>query len=272
MPPLQSKNPARSIRNFRCCQNIFTDSQNSTMKQFKIRPEAFTEIRKQLLLRVLPVAVIAVAAGITIGSINSKNKETNTSVLPFVIPLVVVAVGSGLFRSIHRQKALLCSFNLTITNNMISREQLNTPTVSIYQSELREIVKNKNAGFTVKGKEATDVIYIPRQVERYAELEAELALLRPVTTKSTEPLLQKYRSLFSLFSIGLLLCVYVATNKMAVGISGTLIAGLLVWSFVETRRSKNIDAKTKRSLWWVLVVLASVLFTVYIKIAGVIPH
>jgi hypothetical protein len=238
------------------------------MQQFKTREDGFKEIKKQLLIRTLPIILVAVTVGIVIGSVNSKNKETDINILPFFIPLAALSVGFGLYRGVNRQKDLFDSFTLTLTNNLITREQLNTPTISIYFNEIKEIRKNRNGGFTVKGKNPTDTINIPPQMENYSELEKSLNKIIPITTKSSEPILQKYRSLLSLLSIGLMLCVYTVTNKTLVAISGTLLVGLMTWSFYEVRKSKNIDSKTKQVSWWVLVVLVSVIAVIIMKLTG----
>ena len=88
--------------------------------------------------------LIALTVGIVIGSINSKRKVGHINVLPIVIPFAMIAVGSGIYRGLNRQKAIFESYSLTFTNNLITREQQNTPTVSIYFNDVNEIFKHKN--------------------------------------------------------------------------------------------------------------------------------
>ena len=96
--------------------------------------------------------LIAVIVGILISTINSKNQANNVNILPFIIPFAFLAVGFGIYRGVNRQKSLLDSYTLNITNNLIIREQLNTPTISIYFSDIREIAKLKNGSFLIKGR------------------------------------------------------------------------------------------------------------------------
>ena len=56
------------------------------MQQFKLRPDGFKEIKKQMLIRTTPIILIALIVGIVIGTVNSKDKVTEINVLPFVIP------------------------------------------------------------------------------------------------------------------------------------------------------------------------------------------
>jgi type III secretory pathway component EscS len=62
------------------------------MQQFKIRQDGFREIKKQMLIRTVPLMLIAVTVGIVISSVNSKDKATDINVLPFVIPFIAVVV------------------------------------------------------------------------------------------------------------------------------------------------------------------------------------
>lgn len=236
------------------------------MHTYKIKQDGFKEIKKQTLNRILPIMILAITVGITIGSINSKGKGNNIIVLPITITLAAVTVGFGIYRGLNRQKALLESYQLTLTNNLIAREQFNTPAVSIYYNDIREIIKNKNGSFIIKGKDRTDLIVIPAQIENYSDLENRLFQVKPFATKSSSSFLQQCGILLTILSLALMLCVFTVTNKLIVAFSATILVLVLGWSFYEIRRSKNIDAKAKRSMWWVLVVLASTISVAIIKL------
>lgn len=240
------------------------------MQIFRIRPDGFKEIKKKLLIRAVPLMVITAAFGVTISTINSNAKDTDVNVLPFVIPTVAIALGIGIYRGINRQKTLFDSYTLTITNNLISREQLNTPVISIYFSEIKEIVRHKNGSLTIKGKEATDLIGIPPQIDNYLQLETALQGIHPVTVQDRMPFLQKYQSLTGLLTVGLMLCVYTVNNKIVVALTGTVLVALMIWSFIKIRGSKNVDSKTKKNVWLVLIVLASVIGIMIFKLGGFI--
>ena len=240
------------------------------MQAFKIRHDGFQEIRKKMLLRSIPLLVIAGAVGITISTINSKQKEDDVNVLPIVIPIAVLALGFGLYRGVKRQKALFESYTLTITNNLVTREQLNTPTISIYFNDIREIAKHKNGSFTIKGKETVDLIGIPAQIDKYLQIEAALQHIKPIVVKDKVSFMEKYQSLTGLLTAGLMLCVYTINNKIIVGMTGSALVALMVWSFIKIRSSKNVDSKTKRSVWWVVLVLASVIGVMVFKLTGLL--
>ena len=221
-----------------------------------------------MLFRLIPLMVVTIAAGALIASINSKDKTPEINVLPIVNPLIGLAVASGLYRGINRQKKLFESYRLTLTDNMITREQDNTPTVSIYFNEITEIVKNKHGSFLIRGKASNELIIVPSQIDDYPDLEHALAQLKPATRQTGKPSLAKYSALIAILGLMLMITVYTVSNKIMVAISGTLLVSILLWSFYEARRSKNIDAKTKRAMWWVWVVIVSVASVTIMKILG----
>ncbi len=237
------------------------------MQQFKIKPAGFKEIRKQLLIRASPIMLVAVSAGIIISIVNIKDPESAINVMPVVIPLIALA-GFGLYRGVARQTELMESYLLTLTSNLVTREQLNTPEISIYFNEIVEIVKNENGSFLIRGKDSTDLIGIPAQVEDYDRLEERLNQISPVKTKEPERFLEKYVMVFVLFTLGLMVCVFTVTNKVIVALSGVVLVVIMLWSFYEISKSKNLDAKAKQSRWWLLVVLASVIGAVTMKLIG----
>ena len=67
-----------------------------------------------------------------------------------------------------------------------------------------------------------------------------------------------------------MLCVYALNNKIIVGIAGVTLVVLMTWSFIKIRRSKNVDIKTKKSMWWILIVLASVIAVMFFKLTVVV--
>ena len=118
------------------------------MYQFKIRQDGFKEIKRAMLLKVIPIAIFAIFGGLAISYMNSNPKENDVNVFPFVIPIMLSAIGFGLFRGIKRQKQIFDSFRLTLDNTTISREQHNTPSISIPISEIIEIIKNKKKSYS----------------------------------------------------------------------------------------------------------------------------
>jgi hypothetical protein len=93
------------------------------MQSFKIKPDGFKEIRNKSLKRMIPTTLIALSIGVWISSINSKYEGTGGT---FYFAFIPILLGFSVYRGLKKQKALFESYELTISDNLIVREQLNT--------------------------------------------------------------------------------------------------------------------------------------------------
>jgi len=236
------------------------------MEQFKIRQDGFKEIRNVMLFKAIPISLLAAFGGLVITYFNTSGKQNDVNIFPFLIPILLGALGFGLYRSVIRQKEIFESFCITLDNNGITREQHNTPTITISNTDVSEIIKNSNGSFTIKGNSFVNVISIPSQIDDYEKLENSLASIRNISTKSSKPFLQKFSMLISLLVIGLMAAVYISKDKIIVGVSGTVLLVFLGYSFFEIQRSKHIDNKTKKGMWLLILVKASIAGVMYYKL------
>lgn len=238
------------------------------MEQFKIRQDGFKEIRKAMLIKAIPISLLAAFGGLAISHFNTNGQQSDVNVFPFVIPIVLGALAFGLYRGVNRQKEIFDSYRLTLDNNGITREQHNTPTITISNTDVSEIIKNSNGSFAIKGNSSLNVIGVPSQIDDYEKLEKSLAEIRKISSKSSEPFLQKFRGLLSILTIGLMAAVYISKDKIIVGVSGTVLLVVLGYSFFEVQRSKNVDSKTKKEMWWLILVTASIVGVMCYKLTG----
>jgi hypothetical protein len=238
------------------------------MQQFKIRQDGFKEIRKAILIKTIPISLLTAFGGLAASYFTTSGQQGDVNVFPFIIPIILGALAFGLYRGINRQKEIFDSYRLTLDNNGITREQHNTPTINISKADLSEIIKNPNGSFTIKGNSTVNVIGVPSQIDDYENLEISLAEIRQISTKNNEPFLQKFRALLSILVIGLMASVYISKDKIIVGISGTVLLVVLGYSFFEVQRSKNIDSKTKKGMWWLILVTVSIIGVMFYKLKG----
>jgi hypothetical protein len=82
-----------------------------------------------------------------------------------------------------------------------------------------------------------------------------------------DPFYRKYRRPLFFLAAGMAMCVYVATNKIVVGICGTLLTGLFMAAFFGIR-SRDFPASTKRISWLFLFCAAAVIYVTYAKLTG----
>jgi hypothetical protein len=241
------------------------------MQSFRIKEDGFKELKKRFLKRMIPTLVIAMSIGVMMSSINSNYQDIGEIFYFAFIPFLLLIGGFSLYRSLQKQKALLESYELTISDNVIVREQLNTQDIAIYIKEVQEIVKHKNGSFTIRGKKAQNLIIIPAQIDNYEQLEIMLQKICPITTKAQEAFKQKIQMLLSFAAIGSMICVYVVTNKIVVGIAGSAFAILSICGLVMIQRSKNVDRKTKNMMWISLLAILSTIGTAIMKVTTDMP-
>jgi hypothetical protein len=238
----------------------------TTMHQFKISETGFKKFRKKWLATVVPLVAIVVLI-IAAMNILSAKADPGGSFL-FVIPVMAVVLSFSFYRSLRKQRKFLLSYSVTVSGEGITREQMNTPPLSISFMEIKEIIKNEKGGFTIKGLTRTDIIHIPYLIDNQEELEKCLQSLAPITVNTKDPFYKKYRALLSIPILGMMICVYAMTNKVIVGICSVLLTAFLIWAFYQMIISKNIPRNTKRNSWVFLIIIFSIIYVTYAKLTG----
>jgi hypothetical protein len=241
---------------------------NQMEMKFKIKENGFDDIKKKMILRTIPIALIAASGGLAISHFNTSGQSSDVNVLPFVIPIIIGAMVFGILKGIKRQKNIFNSYELTIEDERIIRRQDLTSDIEIPFSEIREITKNRNGSLAIKGANSNNSIGVPSQIENLIELESELSKIVEITASDKQTFLQKYSWVLPLLTIGLMMTVYIAKNKVLVGVAGTLLTIGLIYSLVVTQKSKHLDKKTKRGMRLTLIVLFSVIAVTYFKVFG----
>jgi heme/copper-type cytochrome/quinol oxidase subunit 2 len=249
------------------------------MQTFRIKPDGYKEIRKKMLLWGIPSYIIMFGIVLTITF--SIDYDRNDQIKPdsysysdpyewitWAIPVIIIASAAsiGFFRALRRIKKAYESYELTISENLIAREQANTPTISIFLGEVEEIIKRRNKILMVRGKTVRDMILIPAQIENYEQLETALNEIKPITTKGKTTSWMQLQRLLGLVAVALMICVYTVDNKIVVGVAGALFTVFFIYSFIQIQKSKNIDYRTKRSRWITLIVVLSVLGLTIMKL------
>ena len=239
------------------------------MEQFKIRKDGFKEIKKEALIYIIPIMLIAAFGGIAISYFIISEQQSGVNTFPFTILLVLVLIGFGISRGIGRQKDIYESYKLTIDNNSITREQNNTQTITISITDISKIRKNSNGSFIIQGDSAINVIIVPAQIENYEKLEQLLSEIKGISCKSRKTYLQMLLlGLFTTLIVGLIVVTYVVKDKIIVGICGTILLIIMGYSIFVNQRNKNIDNKTKKGMWASILVMAGIIGLMFYKIFG----
>jgi hypothetical protein len=229
------------------------------MEQYSITPKALSSLRSKMVFRAAPILLLSAGAGVYISQQGSSDYTT----LLISIPVILLVLGYGLFRGWRTQKVYLESYKLTFNENEIVRSADNVPTITIHVFEVSEITRDGQGNLFVQGKDRANTIAIPSQIENYDHLLARLEQIQPVTGVS---LLTKYRTLVGIFILACMIALYTMTNKIIVGISGTLLTIAILWSFYELQTNKNVTNSAKRSSWLRLLFAIAVIYTMVMKL------
>lgn len=235
---------------------------------FTIKTNGFNEIKKQLIIKSLPLLLVSMSFGLAITYFNTENKQDLITILPFIIPIILFALGYGIFTGIKRQEKLFQTYKLMFSENNVIREQINTPSINIQFVDIKSIIKDKKGSFTIKGKTATDTILIPAQIDNYEKLEILINKIKPTEEFNKPTFDEKHKTPITILTLFCMVIVYVSFNKILVGICGLIVSGILIRSFFQIKNNNNIDNKTKRIGYYSLLVLLSIVTVTIMKITS----
>jgi len=238
------------------------------MTIFKINENGRKELQKTTLKRTFAVVIPLIITVILVNYYQRGGQSEDFILLLLVIPIIGTAAGIGIFIGMKRQKKAFESYTLTISDQEIIREQLNTPMISIPFADVKSIDRNAK-GFSIRSlSSAKDIIQIPAQIDDIEQLGAILSQIQPIGDEVEKTFIEKQSNLFTILSVGLILATLVSNNKFVVGICGVLVLLLLGYSFYELQTSKNIDSKTKNISWVMLFTFISIAAKVYVVLAA----
>lgn len=223
-----------------------------------------------MIARLLVMIAIVAPFGIAVTLFNTgkEKQQYNYISIPIIIVLFIIVFFYTIRRAVKKQKELMDSYTLVLSENMITRYQLNTPTISLYHNELKEISKTSKGIFVIKGRQPEDVIFVPAQIENHADLEERLNNILPIAQYKPKTIFEKYSIPISLLTVGLMFGVYTAKDKMLALACCIPLTAFLAWSFYKIRVSKNIDNKVRRISWWMLLVMASIIYATILKFSS----
>jgi hypothetical protein len=238
------------------------------MQLYKNNPDGYYALRKQVLSKTISIMAVVL---VTVLAIFYFSQDWGTADLKAVLTSVgvmVLVLAFSIYRGITQQKIVFNSFELTIGSNYLLRKQLGLGSKTIPFEEISTITETGKGFLEVIGLKKDDSIFITPYLDGYDSVKSFLEGLKPIALQQKKSILAKYPLLPVLAVGALMVAVYTSANKIVVGLSGTLLIGLLVWSFFKTRASSLIDARTKKYIWMVWMVIASVALILYFKVFG----
>ena len=237
---------------------------NFMNKVFEIKANKFEEIKKQLIIKTLPILLISIALGFAISFLNAKKGDLLSTWL-IMITLLFLVYGYSLFSDLKKQKMLFRSYKLIFSEHNVIREQINTPLITILFDDIKSIAKNKNGSYTIKGKITSETILVPAQIDDYETLEMLFNQIRPIENFSQPAFDEKYKIPIVILTLFCLGTVYISVNKILVGICALILSGLLIRSLIKVKNNNNIDRKTKKNRYYGSFLVLAYVIVVTIK-------
>jgi uncharacterized membrane protein YecN with MAPEG domain len=230
------------------------------MNQFKISPKGINEIFKLSLQKTIPIYVVLLLVMLWVNFGRSQpNNNLNFNVGLIVMPIMVIALFVGGYLGWKRTKEQFKSYTLTITDTEIIRVQKNTPTITHLKSDISEIIKQHNGGFSIKKQSTNDMIGVPSQIEEYDKLEGILNQIIPVKINTSKSWQERFIIPITVINLVLMLCAMSSTNVYVVSISGTIVLIALIYSFIALNKNKNIDSRTRRFRYFIIFPMLSII-------------
>lgn len=237
------------------------------MKTYKNNPEGFNELKRKLLLVLIPLFFVTLVAGSGIGFINGSTGQVDSA--SFV--MMILMIGMSFFvisRGLNKQRKIFKSYLLIIEDDVIQREQEMTPLITLKKNEITEIIKCKNGSIMIKGQKRQDVIIVSKHIANYETLESDLQAVMEIKAQSGKGILEKMSLLIVPILLGLMAAIVISTNKYLVLISAAIVTIIFGWSLYEIKTNKNIDERTKKSSWALIIVIVAIITIVYSKVVN----
>ncbi len=220
--------------------------------EYKLTDEFFRNFRFRILSRTVPLMLVAIGGGWYIAG-----APTDLIVLAVLSAFVLVGLPLTLGRTLNRQVKSYRTFCIQLDERFIAREQDGHARIEIALQEVTSLVEVPGKAIAVRGNGPHQTIALPATLERFDELRAQLAKIRPIEAKpAKQTLLLSYAS--GLGAIFCMIVFYRAETLVTIMAFGTLLIAGLIACGVLVFRSPHIDRRTKRGLWVGGMVIASI--------------
>lgn len=225
------------------------------MSEHQLTEAFFRDLRTATLVRAVPLAFVAVAVGIFIGS----RGATDSRVTLGVAGILLILLGVGLANGFRRQSKALRTFRISFDDTTLSRTQDGVPDLQMPLTEVRKLLETPKA-LIVVGNSPHRVIGIPRTLEGFSDVERPLKAL-PVAAESPRAYnLTMPAALAVVIAFGV---VFTASNPAIVASIGLALALALVLSAVLTLTDPRYDKRIKAVAWLTLLPLLAIGFKIW---------
>lgn len=226
--------------------------------QFSLDPASYKSFRNKFIVRFVFFVLIIMVASLGYSVYNSKNRESMLEVLPFTIPVMLLAMSLALRRVIKGIKKMWFSYVVTFETYTITRTQAGLPDVTINRKDVTGIFMSRQGSVLIKTNHRFRVIHIPRSIENREYLLGVLRDIAPVTSRSSV-MMMLFGLVITGLIIGLACLCSLSENPYVVVPSGGLLAILIPWMIFEIRRNPSVDRRTKNTVFFLLLPMIAII-------------
>lgn len=213
--------------------------------EHKLLDGAIQRYRKALLLRVLPLMLIAMVFALYVG-IGSEG-DPGLAVVSTV--LIGGAVGFGAWRGFRRQLDSLRTLEIVVTDEWIARRQKGFNPLQIDFSDIRRILYVRGRGLTVFGPGVQAFITMPEEVEDFESIRSRLEAVHPLEVRDkVSPWARLAPMILLLFVAGFAVVALSEDKRVVLGLGIPLVVTLGA-GMVMALRSPQLDERTRKGLW-----------------------
>lgn len=235
------------------------------MTTYTIGSEGLKKVKKEMTFNFILILFIMLVFYVAIALPDVHNISYALCTGAFIGLLMSISMRRSATRA---QKNVFESYSLIIDDEVITRKMVGTPHVRLHFGEVSQITKSNRGSFAIKSDIRNCTIYVYPHLDNIDELEATLATIQPITFKQSwfnSPYIT-YMSMVVVLTT--MYALYTSANKTVVGTSGALLIAVLGWAFWIMQTNKNVEAKTKRTSWFAIILLLSITATVYFKLTA----
>lgn len=232
------------------------------MAEYYLTPEAIKVSHRALIKRVLLVAAIMLVGGLC------YDYWVLHSDMMLRLFMVVAVIGANIYSYFHnlkQQKLAVESYRLLLDADSISRFSAIMPTIKLSAAEITSITQHTQGIIVIATADKYRSIYVPAQVTNRAELLHELERFAPLTAARKNWAAKVMPLVSGIGTLCLMVLFYSVNNKIVSTITGTILLGILSWSYWHIWRNKSLPKLSRRLLWFMPLVLFSI-------VAGIIAR
>jgi hypothetical protein len=235
------------------------------MHQFSVLPTAHKELQRKLAQRILFLFIIMLIVLVVVPWLRSEEITNVDPSTVFTLVIMLPILAFTFYNALKKQKAMLASYKLTIPDESITREMINVPVLVIHRQDIREITKNVDGTISVIGDSKLNAIGVPSRIEKKEELEILLSSIKPMTVKTSANWYQRYPFVIVTAVVALMFSVFYLENKFLSSVTGVAFVGVMIYCLIVIQKSKNVDTRTKRLSYFVIIPLLSVIGSLIMK-------